>query len=116
VSDADDPSPLTDFQLEVAAVFFQLPASQGFLLAGGAALAAQHLTTRPTQDLDFFTSPGQGEVPAARERVHRGRAGLWLDTADPQGRTNLQPPTDHRHRRTAGRHRVGRNTMTPTSR
>lgn len=67
MSDADQPSPLSDFQLEVAAVFFTLPASAGFLLAGGAALAAQHLTTRPTQDLDFFTSPGQGEVPAARD-------------------------------------------------
>ncbi len=30
-------------------------------------MAAQHLTIRPTQDLDFFTSPGQGEVPAARD-------------------------------------------------
>jgi hypothetical protein len=30
-------------------------------------LTAQHLTTRPTQDLDFFTSPGQGEIPAARD-------------------------------------------------
>jgi len=26
------------------------------LLAGGAALLAQHLTDRPTQDLDLFTS------------------------------------------------------------
>ncbi|MDT0260755.1 nucleotidyl transferase AbiEii/AbiGii toxin family protein [Jatrophihabitans lederbergiae] len=67
MSDADQPTSLTSFQLEAAAVFFQLPASQGFLLAGGAALAAQHLTTRPTQDLDFFTSPGRGEVPAARD-------------------------------------------------
>jgi hypothetical protein len=44
---------LTAFQLEVARIFFSLPASAGFLLAGGAALAAQHLTERPTQDLDF---------------------------------------------------------------
>lgn len=29
---------LTPFQLEVARLFFALPASQGFLLAGGAAL------------------------------------------------------------------------------
>jgi hypothetical protein len=32
---------------------FPLPASRGFLLAGGAALLAQHLTARPTEDLDF---------------------------------------------------------------
>jgi hypothetical protein len=31
---------LTAFQLEVARLFFTLPASNGFLLAGGAALLA----------------------------------------------------------------------------
>lgn len=68
--DADDqPTSLTGFQLEVAAVFFELPASQGFLLAGGAALAAQHLTTRPTQDLDFFTSLNRGDISAARDEL-----------------------------------------------
>jgi hypothetical protein len=45
---------------------------------GGAALAAQHLTTRPTQDLDFFTSPGRGEVPAARDAfITAARARGW---------------------------------------
>ncbi len=34
---------LTEFQLEVISLFFSLPASKGFLLAGGAALLAQHL-------------------------------------------------------------------------
>ena len=29
-------------------------------------MLAQHLTTRPTEDLDFFTAPGRGHVPAAR--------------------------------------------------
>lgn len=78
MSDPVQPTPLTSFQLEVAALFFQLPASQGFLLVGGAALAAQHLTTRPTQDLDFFTSPGRGEVPAARdELIAVARARGW---------------------------------------
>lgn len=48
-------------------MFFSLPASHGFLLAGGAALAAQKLTTRPTQDLDFFTGTNSGDVPAARD-------------------------------------------------
>jgi hypothetical protein len=37
-------SDLSAFQLEVARLFFALPASQGFLLAGGAALLTQHLT------------------------------------------------------------------------
>jgi predicted nucleotidyltransferase component of viral defense system len=50
-------------------MFFALPASEGFLLAGGAALLAQHLTARPTEDLDFFTTPEQGHVPAARDAL-----------------------------------------------
>jgi nucleotidyltransferase AbiEii toxin of type IV toxin-antitoxin system len=64
-----DPIGLTSFQIEVAQLFFSLPASAGFLLAGGAALAAQQLTTRPTMDLDFFTGPGRGDVPAARDAL-----------------------------------------------
>jgi hypothetical protein len=61
---AGDAQPgLPAFQLEVARLFFALPASKGFLLAGGAALLAQHLTARPTEDLDFFTAPERGHVP-----------------------------------------------------
>ena len=60
---------LPAFQLEVARVFFALPASKGFLLAGGAALLAQHLTARPTEDLDFFTSPERGHVSSARDAL-----------------------------------------------
>ena len=61
-----EPDP-SAFQLEVARLFFTLPASQGFLLAGGAALLAEHPTARPTEDLDFFTAPEHGHVPAARD-------------------------------------------------
>jgi len=60
---------LSAFQKEVARMFFALPASKGFLLAGGAALLAQHLTARPTEDLDFFTAPERGRVPAARDAL-----------------------------------------------
>ena len=60
---------LPAFQLEVCRLFFTLPASNGFLLAGGAALLAQHLTARPTEDLDFFTTPERGHVPAARDAL-----------------------------------------------
>jgi hypothetical protein len=63
----DAPSGLTPFQVTVATVFFSLPESDGFLLAGGAALVAQNLTSRPTQDLDLFTRAGRGRVPAARD-------------------------------------------------
>ncbi len=60
---------LSAFQLEMAKMFFALPASEGFLLAGGAALLARHLTARPTEGLDFFTAPEQGHVPAARDAI-----------------------------------------------
>ena len=60
---------LSVFQLEVARLFFALPDSRGFLLAGGAALLAQHLTARPTEDLDLFTTPERGHVPAARNAL-----------------------------------------------
>jgi hypothetical protein len=65
---------LTTFQLEVAQLFFSLPASRGFLLAGGAALLAQHLSSRPTDDLDFFTAPERGHVPSARDELE---AAAW---------------------------------------
>jgi hypothetical protein len=60
---------LAVFQAEVARLFFGLPESRGFLLAGGAALLAQHLTGRPTEDLGFFTAPERGHVPAARDAL-----------------------------------------------
>jgi Nucleotidyl transferase AbiEii toxin, Type IV TA system len=75
VTAAGDGRPgLPAFQLEVARMFFALPASKGFLLAGGAALLAQHLTARPTEDLDFFTAPERGHVPAARDALEAGPA------------------------------------------
>ena len=69
------PEGLTAFQVEVAQMFFSLPASYGFLLAGGAALAAQKLTTRPTQDLDFFTGPNSGDVLTARDAFEAAALG-----------------------------------------
>lgn len=70
------PDVLTAFQVEVIGVFFTLPESEGFLLAGGAALVAQGLTSRPTRDVDFFTGPGQGVVAAARDGLLRESARL----------------------------------------
>jgi hypothetical protein len=68
---------LTAFQEQVVRLFFDLSESAGFLLAGGAALIAQLLTARATQDLDFFTSMGHGDASTARDSfertvVHRG--------------------------------------------
>jgi hypothetical protein len=68
----------TPFQVRLARLFFSLPDSAGFLLAGGAALAAQFLTTRPTQDLDFFTGPDLGNIPKASAAFETAvRANGW---------------------------------------
>ena len=69
----DEPAALTAFQIEVAGVFFSLPAARGFVLTGGAALLAQRLSARPTQDLDFLTSRG-GDVPVARDEFESAAA------------------------------------------
>jgi hypothetical protein len=61
---------LTPLQVDLATLFFELPASHGFLLAGGAALIAQRLIRRPTRDLDFFTGEGTA-VPLARDEFER---------------------------------------------
>jgi hypothetical protein len=59
---------LTAFQADVARLFFSLPASEGFLLAGGGALLASGLTTRPTEDLDFFGDREHVDIAAARDQ------------------------------------------------
>ncbi|HSV38065.1 MAG TPA: nucleotidyl transferase AbiEii/AbiGii toxin family protein [Nocardioidaceae bacterium] len=56
---------LSQFQVEIAGLFFDLPESVGFLLAGGGALIAQGLVHRDTDDLDFFATRDSGDVAAA---------------------------------------------------
>ena len=63
-----DEAELTIFQVEVAHTFFRLNASEGYVVAGGAALIASDLIGRPTQDLDLFTSAPVVSVAAAKER------------------------------------------------
>jgi hypothetical protein len=65
----DQATLLTAFQVEIAQLFFNLPASDGFLLAGGGALLAHGLITRPTVDLDFFAGPEVGGVSRARDEL-----------------------------------------------
>ncbi len=60
-------SALTDFQIEVAHLFFGLDASDGYVVAGGAALIASDLIDRPTQDLDLFASAPVDSVIMARD-------------------------------------------------
>lgn len=60
---------LSEFQVELATLFFSLPESASFLLAGGGALIAQGIVPRPTEDLDFFTSRRLGSVNAASDAL-----------------------------------------------
>ena len=62
-----EPSPLTGFQIDVAHLFFDIEASKGFLLAGGAALLAANLIARPTEDLDLFASTPITPVTEAKD-------------------------------------------------
>jgi Nucleotidyl transferase AbiEii toxin, Type IV TA system len=45
---------LTPFQIEVSRLFFSVPESSGFAVAGGAALIVRGLVQRPTRDIDLF--------------------------------------------------------------
>jgi hypothetical protein len=68
MNQADGPTPV---QVDVARIFFGLKASQGFLVAGGAALLASELITRPTADLDLFASSPVASVTTAKQALIR---------------------------------------------
>jgi hypothetical protein len=48
------PSLLTPLQVKATQLFFSLPQSNGFAVAGGAALIVQGLIQRQTRDVDLF--------------------------------------------------------------
>ncbi|MGH8887584.1 MAG: nucleotidyl transferase AbiEii/AbiGii toxin family protein [Egibacteraceae bacterium] len=64
---------LTALQQRLAAMIAELPESEGFALAGAAALLAHGLIDRPTLDLDFFACPAEEaqvqELAAAIEQA-----------------------------------------------
>lgn len=62
---------LTTFQIQIAQIFFGLKESEGCVVAGGSALLASDLVSRPTQDLDFFASAPVTDVTEARAALVR---------------------------------------------
>jgi hypothetical protein len=74
----DRPQQLTNFQIDLAGIFFALDASDGYLVAGGAALVASDLIVRPTEGLDLLaatpttsvTQAKDASVQALQERDH----------------------------------------------
>ena len=62
---------LTTFQVHVARIFFGLKASEGYVVAGGAALLASDLVSRTTQDLDLFASSPIASVAEAKAALVR---------------------------------------------
>lgn len=88
------PQGLTALQVEVGRIFFGLPASEGFLVSGDAALAALRLTDRKTQDLRLvrFEDEPDGDpsaaVTAARDALHaeaQDRGWVAQDLPDAEG-------------------------------
>ena len=56
--------PIDPFKATIIELALRAAATRGFALAGGNALAAHGLLTRPTQDIDLFTplAGGTGQV------------------------------------------------------
>lgn len=83
--------PLTEFQVDVARLFFTLPAAFEFVLGGGAALVAAGLTARPTRDLDFFVAGGL--VIDARDQLEEVAAARgWTAERIPTGAPTRRNP------------------------
>src|SRR5699024_8812207 len=61
------PSQLPELQIDLARIFFSLDAAADYLVAGGAALLASDLITRPTDDLDLFAATPTRSVTRAKE-------------------------------------------------
>jgi hypothetical protein len=55
---------LTPLQVQIAEIVNELPESEGFALAGAGALLVHGLIDRATRDLDYFTTPGEGDALA----------------------------------------------------
>lgn len=68
------PEQLTYLQLDLATIFFSLDEAADYLVAGGAALLASDLITRPTEDLDLFAAAPTTSVTQAKDAFMRALA------------------------------------------
>lgn len=70
---------LSALQREILRVFFGLPESHGFVLAGGAALIASGLSDRPTKDVDLFGSDVAVGISGAADALEAACIGRgWI--------------------------------------
>ncbi len=75
--------PVSDLHRQVASAALAAAAGQGFALAGGNALLAYGIITRPTQDVDLFTDQEHGvEQAAATVEAALRRAGFAVERVD----------------------------------
>lgn len=65
---------LSALQERAVLLFFSLPESEGFAVAGGSALVLAGLVNRSTKDLDLFSSGSEVVRPAAHALAARARA------------------------------------------
>lgn len=70
---------LNHLQERILRLFFDLPESDGFALAGGGALVVREVVCRTTRDLDLFTTVGR-EVRLAAEALQARLLALGLQS------------------------------------
>jgi len=90
------PDGLTPLQVKATRLFFSLPQSTGFAVAGGAALIARGLIQRQTRDVDLFLlDAGASTVAAAvasfetaidSHGTRRGQVRAWRNAEVPPSR------------------------------
>ncbi|CAN5251456.1 hypothetical protein BH23ACT9_BH23ACT9_22390 [soil metagenome] len=68
---------LSDLQRRVATLFLSLPETDGFALAGGAALIVQQVVVRDTRDLDLFVHDLSAVRAASDAFVARATTNGW---------------------------------------
>ena len=75
--------PVSDLHARVAAIALRAAARHGFALAGGNALLAHGVISRPTQDVDLFTDEEDGvEAAAGSVEAALRAAGFTVERQD----------------------------------